>query len=244
VMTDLAIKYEVEKFVMISTDKSVNPSSVMGASKRLCEKVIQSKAQARGHKTQFIVTRFGNVMGSNGSVIPIFARQIENGGPVTVTHPEVYRYFMTIPEACQLVLEAGFMGQGGEIFVFDMGQQVKIADLARAMIKLSGFIPDKDIQIVYTGLRPGEKLYEELLTDAEHTIPTHHPKIKKAHVEELNGKSALSTIDKLLNNLYSYSNEEVVQIMKDLIPEYKSTNGKFKKANNQEVDKPTISSTQ
>ncbi len=144
-VTDLAIKYEVEKFVMISTDKSVNPSSVMGASKRLCEKVVQSRAQAGGHKTQFIVTRFGNVMGSNGSVIPIFARQIENGGPVTVTHPEVYRYFMTIPEACQLVLEAGFMGVGGEIFVFDMGQQVKIADLAKAMIKLSGFIPDKDI---------------------------------------------------------------------------------------------------
>ena len=240
IVTDLAIKYEVEKFVMISTDKSVNPSSVMGASKRLCEKVVQSRAQAGGHKTQFIVTRFGNVMGSNGSVIPIFARQIENGGPVTVTHPEVYRYFMTIPEACQLVLEAGFMGVGGEIFVFDMGQQVKIADLAKAMIKLSGFIPDKDIQIVYTGLRPGEKLYEELLTDAEHTIPTHHSKIKKAHVEELNGKSALSTIDKLLKDLYSYSNDEVVQIMKDLIPEYKSTNGKFKKSHSQVIDKTAI----
>jgi len=238
VVTDLAIKYDVEKFVMISTDKSVNPSSVMGASKRLCEKVVQSRAQAGGHKTQFIITRFGNVMGSNGSVIPIFARQIENGGPVTVTHPEVYRYFMTIPEACQLVLEAGFMGVGGEIFVFDMGQQVKIADLARAMIKLSGFIPEKDIQIVYTGLRPGEKLYEELLTDAEHTIPTHHSNIKKAQVEELNGKSALLTIDKLLTDLYSYSNEEVVQILKDLIPEYKSTNGKFKKAQGQEVLKP------
>ena len=165
IVSELAIKYGVEKFVMISTDKSVNPSSVMGASKRLCEKVVQSRARQKGHKTQFIITRFGNVMGSNGSVIPIFAKQIENGGPVTVTHPEVYRYFMTIPEACQLVLEAGFMGQGGEIFVFDMGQQVKIADLAKAMIKLSGFIPDKDIQIVYTGLRPGEKLYEELLTD-------------------------------------------------------------------------------
>jgi FlaA1/EpsC-like NDP-sugar epimerase len=228
IVTNLAIKYKVEKFVMISTDKSVNPSSVMGASKRLCEKVVQSGARAEGHKTQFIITRFGNVMGSNGSVIPIFARQIENGGPVTVTHPEVYRYFMTIPEACQLVLEAGFMGQGGEIFVFDMGQQVKIADLAKAMIKLSGFIPDKDIQIVYTGLRPGEKLYEELLTDMEHSLPTHHPKIKKAHVEEINVRLVLSKIDKLLNDLYSYSNEEVVQVMKDLIPEYKSTNGKFK----------------
>jgi len=228
VVTNLAIKYKVEKFVMISTDKSVNPSSVMGASKRLCEKVVQSGARVEGHNTQFIITRFGNVMGSNGSVIPIFARQIESGGPVTVTHPEVYRYFMTIPEACQLVLEAGFMGQGGEIFVFDMGQQVKIADLAKAMIKLSGFIPDKDIQIVYTGLRPGEKLYEELLTDSEHTLPTHHPKIKKAQVEEINIRVVLSKIDNLLNDLYSHSNEEVVQIMKDLIPEYQSTNGKFK----------------
>ena len=228
IVTDLALKYDVEKFVMISTDKSVNPSSVMGASKRLCEKVVQSRAEARGHRTQFIVTRFGNVLGSNGSVIPIFTRQIENGGPVTVTHPEVYRYFMTIPEACQLVLEAGFMGQGGEIFVFDMGQQVKIADLARAMIKLSGFIPDKDIQIIYTGLRPGEKLYEELLTDSEKTLPTHHPKIKKAAVEELDGKTVLSRIDRLLKDLYTYSAEEVVHIMKDLIPEYKSTNGKFK----------------
>ncbi len=185
IVSELAIKFGAEKFVMISTDKSVNPSSVMGASKRLCEKVVQSRARQKDHNTQFIITRFGNVMGSNGSVIPIFAKQIENGGPVTVTHPEVYRYFMTIPEACQLVLEAGFMGQGGEIFVFDMGQQVKIADLAKAMIKLSGFIPDKDIQIVYTGLRPGEKLYEELLTDGELTIPTHHEKIKKAHVAEI-----------------------------------------------------------
>lgn len=228
VVTNLAIKYNVEKFVMISTDKSVNPSSVMGASKRLCEKVVQSGARAEGHHTQFIITRFGNVMGSNGSVIPIFARQIENGGPVTVTHPEVYRYFMTIPEACQLVLEAGFMGQGGEIFVFDMGQQVKIADLAKAMIKLSGFIPDKDIQIVYTGLRPGEKLYEELLTDSEHTLPTHNPKIKKAQVEEINVKLVLTKIDNLLNDLYSYSNEEVVHILMDLIPEYQPTNSKFK----------------
>jgi FlaA1/EpsC-like NDP-sugar epimerase len=230
IVSELAVRYEVEKFVMISTDKSVNPSSVMGASKRLCEKVVQSRARQKGHTTQFIITRFGNVMGSNGSVIPIFAKQIENGGPVTVTHPEVYRYFMTIPEACQLVLEAGFMGQGGEIFVFDMGQQVKIADLAKAMIKLSGFIPDKDIQIVYTGLRPGEKLYEELLTDAELTIPTHHEKIKKAHVEEIDSKVVLERIDGLLTDLYTLSSHEVVQAMKDLIPEYHSTNGKFKGA--------------
>lgn len=228
IVTDLAVKYGVEKFVMISTDKSVNPSSVMGASKRLCEKVVQSRAQEGGHSTQFIITRFGNVIGSNGSVIPIFARQIENGGPVTVTHPEVYRYFMTIPEACQLVLEAGFMGQGGEIFVFDMGQQVKIADLAKAMIKLSGFIPDKDIQIVYTGLRPGEKLYEELLTDAEMTTSTHHEKIKKALVENIDGKEFLERIDWLLKELYSLCSCEVVQAMKDLIPEYHTTNGKFK----------------
>jgi FlaA1/EpsC-like NDP-sugar epimerase len=228
IITDLAIRYGVEKFVMISTDKSVNPSSVMGASKRLCEKVVQSRALEGGHKTQFIITRFGNVIGSNGSVIPIFAKQIENGGPVTVTHPEVYRYFMTIPEACQLVLEAGFMGHGGEIFVFDMGQQVKIADLAKAMIKLSGFIPDKDIQIVYTGLRPGEKLYEELLTDSERTIPTHHEKIKKAHVEEIDSKVVIEKINTLLTDLYSLTNEEVVHLMKDLIPEYHTTNGKFK----------------
>lgn len=228
IVTDLAVRYGVEKFVMISTDKSVNPSSVMGASKRLCEKVVQSRAQEGGHSTQFIITRFGNVIGSNGSVIPIFTRQIENGGPVTVTHPEVYRYFMTIPEACQLVLEAGFMGHGGEIYVFDMGQQVKIADLAKAMIKLSGFIPDKDIQIVYTGLRPGEKLYEELLTDAEMTTSTHHEKIKKALVENIDGKEFLERIDWLLKELYSLCSCEVVQVMKDLIPEYHTTNGKFK----------------
>ncbi len=226
-VTELAVRYNVEKFVMVSTDKSVNPTSVMGASKRLCEQVVQAHAQRPGHSTQFIITRFGNVIGSNGSVIPIFARQIENGGPVTVTHPEVYRYFMTIPEACQLVLEAGFMGQGGEIFVFDMGEQVKIAELARAMIKLSGFIPDKDIQIVYTGLRPGEKLYEELLTDAETTIPTHHEKIRKAHVEKLDDKRVLTKIENLLCDLYLLSNEEVVRCMKDMIPEYQSTNGKF-----------------
>ena len=226
-VTDLSVSYGVEKFVMISTDKSVNPSSVMGASKRLCENVVQSVAQEAGHNTQFIITRFGNVIGSNGSVIPIFARQIESGGPVTVTHPEVYRYFMTIPEACQLVLEAGFMGQGGEIYVFDMGQQVKIADLAKAMIKLSGFIPDKDIRIEYIGLRPGEKLYEELVTDHEKTLPTHHEKIRKALVEEINGELVLEKIDNLLRDLYSLSNMEVVHLMKELIPEYHTTNGKF-----------------
>lgn len=226
-VADLAVRYGVEKFVMVSTDKSVNPTSVMGASKRLCEQVIQVHANASESTTQFIITRFGNVIGSNGSVIPIFANQIENGGPVTVTHPEVFRYFMTIPEACQLVLEAGFMGQGGEIFVFDMGEQVRIADLARAMIKLSGFVPDKDIQIVYTGLRPGEKLYEELLTDSEKTIPTHHEKIRKAQVEDLDAQKVLKRINSLLCDLYLLTDEEVVHYMRELIPEYHSTNNQF-----------------
>jgi FlaA1/EpsC-like NDP-sugar epimerase len=220
ILTELALKYGVEKFVMISTDKSVNPTSVMGASKRICEKLVQSRSQLAGQTTQFIVTRFGNVLGSNGSVIPLFSKQIQNGGPVTVTHPEIYRYFMTIPEACQLVLEAGFMGNGGEIFVFDMGAPVKIADLATNMILLSGLVPGKDIQIVYTGLRPGEKLYEELLTDKETTLPTHHPKIKKASVETLSGKVVLAKIEDLLNRLYKLSKHDVVGIMKDLVPEY------------------------
>jgi FlaA1/EpsC-like NDP-sugar epimerase len=236
VMTELALKYNVGKFVMISTDKSVNPTSVMGASKRICEKIVQSKAQIEGHKTQFIITRFGNVLGSNGSVIPLFTRQIENGGPVTVTHPDIYRYFMTIPEACQLVLEAGFMGNGGEIYAFDMGQQVKIADLAKTMIQLSGLIPGKDIQIVYTGLRPGEKLYEELLTDNETTLPTHHKKIKKAQVEEVDKAKVILKIDDLLNNLYTFSKEEVFNRIKDLVPEYKSTNGNYKIKNSESTN--------
>jgi FlaA1/EpsC-like NDP-sugar epimerase len=168
------------------------------------------------------------VLGSNGSVIPLFTYQIEKGGPVTVTHPDIYRYFMTIPEACQLVLEEGFMGNGGEIFVFDMGQPVKIAELANAMIQLSGLIPGKDIQIVYTGLRPGEKLYEELLTDKETTLPTYHSKIKKALVEEIEGKTTLLKIDSMLNELYTFSKEDVVRQMKDLIPEYNSSNGSYK----------------
>ena len=236
VVTELALKYKVGKFVMISTDKSVNPTSVMGASKRLCEKVVQSKAQTKGSKTQFIITRFGNVLGSNGSVIPLFTHQIEKGGPVTVTHPDIYRYFMTIPEACQLVLEAGFMGNGGEIFVFDMGQPVKIAELANAMIQLSGLIPGKDIQIVYTGLRPGEKLYEELLTDKETTLPTYHPKIKKALVEDVDAKTTLIKIDDLLNGLYGFSKEDVVTNMKDLIPEYNSSNGKVIKTEEESAE--------
>lgn len=230
ILTELAQNYRVGKFVMISTDKSVNPTSIMGASKRLCEKVVQSASQRAGSSTQFIITRFGNVLGSNGSVIPIFSKQIQNGGPVTVTHPEVYRYFMTIPEACQLVLEAGFMGNGGEIFVFDMGDPVKIADLARNMILLSGLVPDKDIKIEYTGLRPGEKLFEELLTDKETTLPTHHPKIKKAGVEYLEGPAVLDRIDTLLESLYRYSKPEVIKRIKELVPEYNLETAKYIKA--------------
>jgi FlaA1/EpsC-like NDP-sugar epimerase len=232
IMAELAVKYEVAKFVMISSDKSVNPTGVMGASKRICEKYVQSKAQTCGQKTQFIITRFGNVLGSNGSVIPLFSKQIQNGGPVTVTHPKIYRYFMTIPEACQLVLEAGFMGQGGEIFVFDMGNPVRITDLASNMIRLSGLEPGKDIQIKYTGLRPGEKLYEELLTDKETTLSTHHPKIKKARVEKLDDQSFTIKINRLLDSLYTISKREVVKRMKELIPEYKCSDIKYN-----EVDK-------
>lgn len=221
VITDLSLKYKVEKFVMISTDKSVNPTSVMGASKRICEKLVQSKSQLGGSDTQFIITRFGNVLGSNGSVIPLFTKQIQNGGPVTVTHPDVYRYFMTIPEACQLVLEAGFMGNGGEIFVFDMGEPVKIADLAKNMILLSGYIPEKEIKIVYTGLRPGEKLFEELLSDKEQTLETHHSMIKKAKVENLDGAAIVNDINILVNNIYNYSEIEVTKRINELVPEYK-----------------------
>ncbi len=184
-VADLSVEFGVKKFVMISTDKAVNPTNVMGASKRICEIYIQSLAQSGMTDTQFITTRFGNVLGSNGSVVPVFRRQIAEGGPVTVTDPEIMRYFMTIPEACQLVLEAGFMGNGGEIYVFDMGDPVKIYDLAVKMITLAGLKPDIDIRIEFTGLRPGEKLYEELLADDENTITTHHPKIKAAHVREL-----------------------------------------------------------
>jgi FlaA1/EpsC-like NDP-sugar epimerase len=225
-LAELSVKYHAEKFVMISTDKSVNPTSVMGASKRICEMIVQSISKQEGVKTNFVTTRFGNVLGSNGSVVPIFSRQIELGGPVTVTHPEVTRYFMTIPEACELVLEAGFMGKGGEIFVFDMGKPVKIKDLADQMIRLSGLIPGQDIKIIYTGLRPGEKLYEELLTDKETTLPTHHPKINKAKVEIINNTTLL-LIDKLLKNLYSLSKQELIELISQIVPEYKCNNGKY-----------------
>jgi len=227
IITDFSAKYHVKKFVMISTDKAVNPTNVMGASKRLCEMVVQMKSREEGNLTQFVITRFGNVLGSNGSVIPLFGKQIEEGGPITVTHPNVERYFMTIPEACELVLEAGFMGKGGEIFVFDMGKPVKIVDLARQMIRLSGLVPDKDIRIVYTGLRPGEKLFEELLTDNENTLPTYHPKIKIARVENYIRDDLSRSLDILLYNLYSLSKRQVVDFCKEMVPEFCSSNSKY-----------------
>jgi FlaA1/EpsC-like NDP-sugar epimerase len=228
IMTNLAVKYGVEKFVMVSTDKAVNPTNVMGASKRTCEQILRSRSNLDGNTTQFVITRFGNVLGSNGSVIPIFRKQIEEGGPVTVTHPDITRYFMTIPEACQLVLEAGFMGSGGEIFVFDMGEPVKIADLARQMIKLSGFEPDKDIKIEYTGLRPGEKLYEELLTDKEKTLPTYNAKVKIAEVADFDHEATLAKIVSMLQSAYRLSETELIAKLSAIVPEYKSSNSKYK----------------
>jgi len=227
IMTNLSVKYGVEKFVMVSTDKAVNPTNVMGASKRTCEQILRSRSALEGNKTQFVITRFGNVLGSNGSVIPIFRRQIEEGGPVTVTHPDITRYFMTIPEACQLVLEAGFMGSGGEIFVFDMGEPVKIVDLARQMIKLSGYEPDKEIKIEFSGLRPGEKLYEELLTDQEKTLPTYNSKVKIAEVADFDHEATLAKTVSLLQSCYRLSEEELVRKLSAIVPEYNSSNSKF-----------------
>ncbi len=227
IITDLSVEYGVSKFVMVSSDKSVNPANVMGATKRLCEIIVQSKVQEAGVKTQFVITRFGNVLGSNGSVIPLFRKQIREGGPVTVTHPEITRYFMTIPEACELVLEAGFMGKDNEIFVFDMGDPVPIVDLAYQMIRLSGLVPERDVEVIFTGLRPGEKLFEELLTDKENTLPTHHPKIKIAKVEKVKGTAHLKIIDEMLGNLYTLSNQDVVDSIKKLVPEYLCSNGKY-----------------
>lgn len=231
----LAVEYSVEKFVMISTDKAVNPTNVMGASKRIAEiyvqtyfnHLVQKNLSLNGNgkpHTLFITTRFGNVLGSNGSVIPRFKAQIEKGGPLTVTHPEITRYFMTIPEACQLVLEAGSMGKGGEIYVFDMGKSVKITELASKMIKLSGLIPNKDINIEYSGLRPGEKLYEELLNDLENTLPTHHQKIMIAKVRQYDFELVEKQIDYLINISKNQNEREIVLKMKELVPEFKSNN--------------------
>ncbi len=229
VVADLAIKNCVERFVMVSTDKAVNPTNVMGASKRLAEMYIQS-LHASTKATKFITTRFGNVLGSNGSVLHRFKEQIEKGGPLTVTHPEITRYFMTIPEACQLVLEAGSMGKGGEIFVFDMGESIKIVDLAKKMIRLYGLVPNQDIEIAYTGLRPGEKLYEELLNDAENTLPTYHHKITIAKVRPLENESLSTHFTELLN--LASNQEKVMDLvakMKELVPEFVSNNSVFEK---------------
>jgi FlaA1/EpsC-like NDP-sugar epimerase len=226
-MADLSIKYEVEKFVMISTDKAVNPTNVMGASKRICEIYIQSLSQDNRNITKFITTRFGNVLGSNGSVIPIFKRQIRNGGPVQITHKEITRYFMTIPEACQLVMEAGYMGNGGEIFIFDMGKSIKIYDLAEKLIFLSGFIPHKEIFIEEIGLRPGEKLYEELLTSNENTLPTHNKKIMIGKNKFFDFTEQKKNIEELLTNLTEYNEKDLVKKMKKIVPEYISMNSKF-----------------
>lgn len=220
VITELAMKYKVSKFVMISSDKAVNPTNIMGASKRICELIVQSQTKRPENTTQFVITRFGNVLGSNGSVIPMFMQQIDQGGPITVTHPEITRYFMTIPEACQLVLEAGFMGKGGEIYVFDMGKPVKILELARQMIRLAGKVPETEIKIVFTGLRPGEKLYEELLTSNENSLPTHHPKIKIARIEEVKNGYLMQQISFMLQNLYKLTEQDIISQFNELVPEY------------------------
>lgn len=230
IVADLAVKYNVKTFVMVSTDKAVNPTNVMGASKRIAEIYIQ--ALSKKSSTSFVTTRFGNVLGSNGSVIPLFRRQIEKGGPLTITHPDITRYFMTIPEACQLVLEAGTIGKGGEIFIFDMGKSVKIVDLAKKMIKLSGLELGKDIQIVYTGLRPGEKLYEELLNDKENTVPTHHPQIMKARVAEYDLDEITRMIQSLVDMFDKQNNMEMVSRMKEIVPEFKSNNSVYQQLDN------------
>ncbi len=230
ILADLSVLHRVIKFVMVSTDKAVNPTNVMGCSKRIAEIYVQSynnHLSSASNSTAFVTTRFGNVLGSNGSVIPMFKKQIQNGGPITVTHPEVTRYFMTIPEACQLVLEAGTMGKGGEIFIFDMGKAIKIADLAKKMVHLSGLEPGRDIEIVYTGLREGEKLYEELLNKSESTIPTHHSKIMIAQVKEHSYDEVNKYVD-LFNDLVYDKNElKMVALMKELVPEYKSSYSRY-----------------
>lgn len=232
-LADLANEYNVERFVMVSTDKAVNPSNVMGASKRIAEKYVQSldkkikTEQEKGVNTKFITTRFGNVLGSNGSVVPLFTKQISEGGPITITHPEIIRYFMTIPEACQLVLEAGAMGKGGEVFIFDMGEPVKIIDLAHKMIRLAGFLPGKDIKIEIIGLRPGEKLYEELLNNSSENLPTHNEKIMIAHDRVVNFQELEKGILDLIETAKYKQNHAIVSKMKKIVPEFKSLNSEY-----------------
>lgn len=243
IIADLSVKYGVKKFVMVSTDKAVNPTNVMGCSKRICEMYVQSldRAIKRGDRrgdTSFVTTRFGNVLGSNGSVIPLFQEQIRTGGPVTVTHPDIIRYFMLIPEACKLVIEAGTIGQGGEIFVFDMGQPVKIVDLAKKMIRLSGA---KNVEIIFTGLRDGEKLYEEVLNNEEITLPTFHPKIKIAKVREVEYEVVEEEIQRLIDSLEYADDMQLVAQMKKIVPEFKSQHSIYESldvdADNEEKDK-------
>lgn len=231
-VADMAVKYDVDKFIMVSTDKAVNPTNVMGASKRLAEMYVQSLSIAiskgrQSGKTRFITTRFGNVLGSNGSVIPHFREQLAKGGPLTVTHPDIIRYFMTIPEACRLVLEAAFMGKGNEIFVFDMGTPVKIANLARRMIELAGLIPGEDIEIKYTGLRPGEKLYEELLATKENTLPTENEKIYRAQVREYDYEDICTVMSPLIDLAIKVDKMGTVRMMKGIVPEFKSKNSVY-----------------
>ncbi len=235
-VADLAVEFKASKFVMVSTDKAVNPTNVMGASKRIAEIYVQSLnnhlIRNNTGQTRFITTRFGNVLGSSGSVIPRFRKQIEEGGPITVTHPDITRYFMTIPEACQLVLEAGNMGKGGEIFIFDMGKSTKIVDLAKKMVKLSGLTLGKDIQIIYTGLRPGEKIFEELLNDQENSLPTHHDKIMIGKVREYHFEDTKNSIDDLIISYSSQDNMLIVGKMKKIVSEFKSKNSIFESLDN------------
>ena len=233
-VADKCIEYDVEKMVMVSTDKAVNPTNIMGCTKRLAEIYVQSlglaieKGEVKG-KTRFVTTRFGNVLGSNGSVIPRFREQITKGGPVTVTHPDITRFFMTIPEACRLVMEAATMSEGNQIYVFDMGASVKIAHLAERMIELAGFTPGRDIQIEYTGLRPGEKLYEEVLSDHENTLPTEHSRIRVAKVREYDYTDARHTADELEKLSREVRIPDMVRLMKATVPEFRSKNSVFEK---------------
>jgi FlaA1/EpsC-like NDP-sugar epimerase len=236
-VADLSVAFGVDKFVMISTDKAVNPSNIMGTTKRIAEIYIQSLKNdpENNGTTRFITTRFGNVLGSNGSVIPRFKAQIQKGGPITVTHPEITRYFMTIPEAVHLVLEAGTMGTGGEIFIFDMGEPVKITDLALKMIKLAGLQPDRDIKIIYSGLRPGEKLYEELLNDGENTMPTYHEKIKISQVIDYSYEQVHNDISELLALNKQNDVLGVVNKMKEIVPEFISKNSVYEQLDNKDL---------